>query len=226
MPFEPKNAKVAIRVIHTNDIFQVDYNPEEYTINQDNNFATQNIPGLSGPLVQFVSGNQRTLEMELLFDTWDTPSLTKADVRDKTRRVTRLMEIDPTLHAPPQLEVSWGSMEFCCVLTRATQRFIMFTPEGVPVRARLNVTFSEVIDAVQEAKRIKRETADFTKIHTVTDGDSLSGIAGQQYENPRFWRAIAIANAIADPRDIVAGQRLVIPALPYTDPDTGEVVGQ
>ena len=225
MPPDPKNAKVAIRVIHSSENILVDYNPEEYTINQDNNFATQNIPGLSGPLVQFVSGNQRTLEMELFFDTWDTPVLTKSDVRDKTRRVTRLMEIDPTLHAPPQLEVSWGTMEFRCVLTRATQRFMMFTTEGVPVRARLNVTFSEVIDAEQEARRIKRETADFTKIHTVADGDTLSGIAGRQYENPRFWRAIAIANAIVDPREIVSGQRLVIPALPYTDPETGEVIG-
>ena len=40
------------------------FNPEEYTLNKDNNFASQAIPGLTGPLLQFVHGNMRTLEME------------------------------------------------------------------------------------------------------------------------------------------------------------------
>ena len=48
------------------------YNPEEYTVSKDNNFAVQGVPGLGSPIVQFVNGNQRTLEVELFFDTWDT----------------------------------------------------------------------------------------------------------------------------------------------------------
>jgi hypothetical protein len=175
--------------------------------------------------VQFVAGNQRTLEMELLFDTWDTERLQKMDVRDEVQQVTGLMEIDPALHAPPLLKVTWSSLEFRCVLSRATQRFIMFTSQGVPVRARLNVTFSEVIDLEREGKRYKRETADFSKVHTVGDKDTLSAIAAQLYENPAFWRAIAIENGIADPRAIATGQQLRVPALPFRDPLTGEVIG-
>lgn len=218
-------AKVQIEIIHTGQKIVVDYNPEEYTINRDNNFASQSIPGLSGPLVQFVAGNQRTLEMELLFDTWDTPNLQKQDVRNEVRRVTGLMEIDPALHAPPLLKVIWASLEFRCVLSRATQRFIMFTSQGVPVRARLNVTFSEVIDPLQEIKKVKRETADFSKVYTVGDDDTISAIAAKLYNNPLLWRAIAIENGITNPRAIATGQQLLVPALPYRDPQTGEVIG-
>lgn len=224
-PEPVRPAKVQIEVLHTGEKIAVKYNPEEYTINRDNNFATQSIPGLSGPQVQFVAGNQRTLEMELLFDTWDTDNIEKQDVRNEVRRVTDLMEIDPTLHAPPLLKVIWASLEFRCVLTRASQRFIMFTSQGVPVRARLNVTFSEVIDPLQEIKKIKRETADFSKIYTVGDGDTISAIAARLYDNPLLWRAIAIENGITDPRAITTGQQLLIPSLPYRDPQTGEVIG-
>ena len=112
------------------------FNPEEYTINKDNNFAVQGIPGLSAPLIQFVNGNLRTLEMELFFDTWDSPTLPKRDVRDQTNQVIRLMEIDRDLHAPPILEVSWSSLQFRCVLARVSQRFILFLNDGRPVRAR------------------------------------------------------------------------------------------
>src|SRR6185503_16847522 len=197
--------KIQITVKHTGESIFALFNPEEYTINKDNNFASQNIPGLSGPLLQFVNGNLRTLEMELFFDTWDSPDLPKRDVRDLTNRVVNLMAIDPDLHAPPVLRVSWASLQFDCVLARVSQKFILFADTGAPVRARLTVTFIEFIDAEREAKEINRQTADFRKIHIVTIGETLSGIATSFYDNPLSWRPIAIANDIADPREIAAG---------------------
>src|SRR6185295_11731972 len=147
----------------------------------------------------------------------------KRDVRDLTNRVVKLMAIDPDLHAPPVLRVSWASLQLDCVLARVSQKFILFADNGAPVRARLTVTFNEFIDAEREAKEVNRQTADFSKIHVVTVGETLSGIAGTFYENPQMWRPIAIANEIADPRDIVAGESLRIPTLPFIDPETGEV---
>jgi LysM repeat protein len=216
--------KAQITVEHTGKRFDVFFNPEEYTINKDNNFASQAIPGLSGPLLQFVHGNMRTLEMELFFDTWDTPELEKRDVRELTNKITGLLTIDSDLHAPPVLQVSWSSLQFRCVLARASQKFIMFANDGTPVRARVTVTFNEFIDAEREAREINRQTADFSKVYTVTQGQTLSGIAAIIYDNPLLWRPIAVANNIDDPRAIETGQSLLIPALPFRDPETGEVV--
>src|SRR6476659_3941438 len=102
-------AKAKITIEHNGNQFEVQFNPEEYTLNKDNNFASQAIPGLSSPLLQFVNGNLRTLEMELFFDTYSTPSAQKQDVRDLTGKVMKLMDIDPKLHAPPVLHFVWGS---------------------------------------------------------------------------------------------------------------------
>lgn len=217
-------AKIKIMVEHTGESFDVLFNPEEYTINKDNNFASQAIPGLSGPLLQFVHGNMRTLEMELLFDTYDTDSFSKQDVRDLTNRVVNLTAIDPALHAPPILRVSWASLQFRCVLARVSQKFILFADDGRPVRARLNVTFNEFIDAEREAKEISRQTANFSKVHIVTQGETISLIAATYYDNAQVWRPIAIMNDLVDPRDLFPGQPLRIPALPFIDPESGEVL--
>jgi hypothetical protein len=217
-------AKIQIMVEHTGETFNVLFNPEEYTINKDNNFASQAIPGLSGPLLQFVHGNMRTLEMELFFDTYDTKTLPKQDVRDLTNRVVNLTAIDPELHAPPILRVSWASLQFRCVLARVSQKFILFADDGRPVRARLNVTFNEFIDAEREAKEIGRQTANFSKVHVVTQGETISLIAARYYDDAKVWRPIAIINDLSDPRDLFAGQSLRIPALPFIDPETGEVL--
>src|SRR5215813_11079497 len=197
---------------------KVFFNPEEYTVNKDNNFAVQGIPGLSGPIVQWVNGNLRTLEMELFFDTWDTPTLTKKDVRKElTDKIVGLMAIDSELHAPPLLLVSWSSLQFRCVLARVNQKFTMFDSEGKPVRARLTCTFNEVIDPEQDAKETNLQTADFSKVHVITQGETLNDVAILHYNNAESWRPIAIANGLDDPRAISPGQSLLVPALPFID---------
>lgn len=205
---------------------EVEFNPEEYTLNQDNNFAVQTIPGLQSPLLQFINGNLRTLDMELFFDTWDStlPVDQKPDVRTLTDPFINLMEIDPNLHAPPVLKVKWASLQFQCVLAKASQKFILFRPDGTPVRSRVTVTFQEFLTADQQAQQTQKFSSDLTKVHTVVAGESLSDIAYQHYEDPTIWRPLAIANDLDNPLDLHAGQKLIVPSLPYTDPESLEVV--
>ena len=209
----------------TGDQLDVMFNPEEYSLNKDINYAQLGIPGLRSPLLQFAHGNLKTLEMELLVDTYEKHPGTAAgqDVRELTRMLTGLLDINAATHAPPILLFVWGSLTFRCVLARASERFVMFLPNGIPVRARLQVTFNEFTNAEFEAKEIKRETADYSKLYVVGGADTLSGIAGRLYGNPALWRPIALRNGIDDPRRLTAGAALLIPNLPFRDAETGEV---
>lgn len=207
------------------------FNPEEYTVNRDINYAQTSIPGLSAPITQFVNGNAQTLEMELLVDTYEehksgSKIINQAgeDVRHLTDQIIGLMDINPEIHAPPPLIFSWGeNFAFTCLLARASQRFIMFRPDGTPVRARLQVTFNQFKNIDLEAKEIKRETADFTKQYIVGQGESLSSIAFRTYGNPALWRPIALLNDIDDPRSLPIGLELAVPQLPFLDPESGEI---
>jgi nucleoid-associated protein YgaU len=100
----------------------------------------------------------------------------------------------------------------------------MFLPTGVPVRAKIQVTFQEFTNGDYEAKEVKRETADFTKTYTVGHGETLSGIAGRLYGDPAQWRPLAVANDLDDPINLAPGLTLVVPRLPFQDPETGEVL--
>jgi nucleoid-associated protein YgaU len=199
----------------------VQFNPEEYSLDRSANFAQLAVPGLSAPLVQFVAGNAQTAELELLVDTTEKSPAGPpgSDVRKLVADVTSLMDINPDLHAPPPVVFAWGSLTFTCVLTRMQQRYVMFRADGTPVRARLTVSLSEYRNAELEAKEIKRQTVDYTKVHDVTEGDTLALIAYSEYADATAWRAIAIRNSITDPRTLTAGTTLTIPRLPYVDPN-------
>jgi nucleoid-associated protein YgaU len=207
----------------------VQFNPQEYTVSRDINYAQAAIPGLSAPILQFVNGNLQTLEMELFLDTYErhqdgsrVVNQAQSDVRALLQQLTGLMSIEPSTHAPPVLLFTWGSLAFTCVLTRATQRFVMFLPDGTPVRARVNVSFSEFRNADLEAREVKRETADYSKRHVIAEGETLSLIAGREYGDPRLWRVIAIANRLQRARKLETGLALLLPKLPFRDPDTGK----
>jgi nucleoid-associated protein YgaU len=58
----------------------------------------------------------------------------------------------------------------------------------------------------------------------VAQNETLSSVATLVYDNPALWRPIAIINDIDDPKVLAVGQRLVIPALPFRNPETGEVI--
>ncbi|MFL6653950.1 MAG: peptigoglycan-binding protein LysM, partial [Sulfurifustis sp.] len=105
----------------------VQFNPEEYTLNRDINYAQAAIPGLSAPILQFVNGNLQTLDMELFLDSYEQHKVgstvvnkAQSDVRVLVKQVTDLMTIEPTTHAPPVLLFTWGSLAFTCVLARVS----------------------------------------------------------------------------------------------------------
>jgi LysM repeat protein len=227
----PSLEKALVTNLDTGEKIPVMFNPEEYTLNKDNNFAQQTVPGLRAPLLQFTHGNMRTLEMELFFDTYErhrhgSRVLNQAgdDVRDLTGKIVALLDINPETHAPPVLLVTWASLSFTCVLARVSQKFTMFREDGTPVRARLTVTFNEFTNADLESKEVNRQTADFTKMHVVKQGETLSGIAAKHYGNPQTWRPIAIKNGLDDPRGIFPGLGLRIPALPFVDRVSGKEI--
>ncbi len=215
----------------TGEKIEVLFNPEEYSLSKDNNFAQMAVPGLRSPLLQFIHGNLQSLEMELLVDTYEshksgskTINQAGQDVRDLTGRIVALLDINPETHAPPVLVFTWGSLTFTCVLAKVTQRFIMFRQDGVPLRARLQVTFNEFTNADLEAKEVKRETADYSQIYLVGQGETLSGIAARVYSNAALWRPIALRNGISNPRELAVGERLLVPRLPFRDPETGDIL--
>lgn len=211
MPAESQELKKAIIQILSPlrcDDVPVLFYPSDYTIEKSNEFASINIPGLESPLLQFTRGGLATLSMDLFFDSYEEGR----DVREYTDKITNLLNIAPDIHAPPVLKFIWGNLNFTCVLSRVSKKFTMFKSDGTPVRATLNVTFSEYKTTIELLER-EKQSSDRTKVYVTIQGDSLWAIAAREYGDPRLWRPIASENKIQNPRILQAGKTIVIPPL-------------
>jgi hypothetical protein len=191
-------------------IIPLRFNPTEYQLQKGNNFAEIGIPGLESPPIQFVRGASEKLSAELLVDTSDTLQ----DVRERyVNKLRDLMNLNIELHAPPIVRFVWDRQVFLGVLESLNITYVLFTPEGVPLRAKLSIALKEYRPASVQVKERPTSSPDFEKSWVVRRGDTLSGIAGAVYRNAGQWRAIADDNGIVDPRRLAPGRLLTLPRL-------------
>jgi hypothetical protein len=187
------------------------FNPEQYSIERTNQFASQAIPGQQSPIIQFVRGESATLTVDLFFDTYTYYK--SEDVRKHTNQISNLLDIDPDMHAPPVCSFNWGKLKFYGIIERVTKRFTMFDDQGIPVRATVGLSFKSVPPKVKE-EDVFRNSPDRTKRRIVKQGDTLWMFAAKEYGEPSRWRVIADANNnIVNPRILKPGIEIVIPPL-------------
>jgi hypothetical protein len=190
------------------------FNPFEYSIAKQNSWERDTNSGQDAPSLTFQRGGPMRLTLTLYFDTLADGK----DVRQYTNKLWQMMMVDkPSEHtqsgksSPPEVAFSWGRLYFKAVITNMTQKFTLFTPEGTPVRANVNVTLEQSFPAhefpEQEAGAVSTPAA---QAITATQGDRIDNLAAQTGDANNM-RALAEQNNIDNPLNIPAGQQLTPP---------------
>jgi nucleoid-associated protein YgaU len=212
------------------EIFEVQYNPTEFSLDKSVQLAEIAIPGLDSPLVQFVRGQVEKLTVDLFFDTTDEGTGAGAtSVTLLTDPIYSLTKIEPAGHAPPVVTFAWNAAfpgaalppaagnqrrnAFRGVVESCRQKFTFFSPEGVPLRATLTLALREYKTLDEQLSQLNLSSPDRTHAHLTKEGDTLSRISARYYLRPGDWRAIAEANELDDPRRLGPGLLLTVPSI-------------
>jgi len=211
-------------------IFSVPYNPSELQFEKTMKFAEIAIPGLDSPLQQFVRGEAEKLTLELFFDSTEKGTgLGATSVTTMTDKVFSMARINPTTHAPPIVTITWSNhfpgdsltgplgsqrrTSFIGVVESIKQKFSLFSPEGIPLRATVNLSIREYAKLDDQLTKLNLQSPDRTHSHTLKGNETLSAVAAKEWKRPGEWRAIADENELEDPRRLRVGTFLTIPVL-------------
>ena len=171
-------------------------------------------------MLQYVRGDGDKVNVELFFDITDLmvdgQVSDGSSVRDTyITPLEQLMLQDPDLHAPPRVQLLWGSTVILasCVCTSMTVTYTLFDVTGSPVRATARMSFREVESASDQLGQMGLLSPDKTNAVTVREGDTLPAIAFREYGDASKWRAIATANDIDNPLALTPGASLVVPRI-------------
>jgi hypothetical protein len=207
---------------------EVQFNPTEFSLDKSAQFAEIAIPGLDSPLLQFVRGQNEKMAVDLFFDTTEQGmGDASVSVTTYTDRVYELIKIEPESHAPPICLFSWNDKfpgsdmsvyvgnqrrtSFQFVVESVKQKFTLFSPTGVPLRATLTLTLREYKTLDEQLHQLNKTSPDRTHSHVVKSTDTLAGLAWRFYRRAADWRYIGIENELYDPRRLTVGHILTIP---------------
>src|SRR5262249_16548463 len=143
--------------------------------------------------------------------------------------VFALARIDPITHAPPVVTLTWsyhfpgdslpGNLgpqrrnSFVGVIESIRQKFTLFSAEGIPLRATVNLTLREYRALEDQISQLNLQSPDRTHSHTLKGGETLAAVAAEEWNRPGDWRRIADENRLEDPRRLRVGTFLTIPVI-------------
>lgn len=156
------------------------------------------------------------LKLACIFDGWRTLDSVEDDISTLER-----MALPEGGNQPPTIDVigavphkridKWviESLEF------GTNAIWAVGPKGVATRYRQDVVVNLLQyiapEEVKKEKRTGKRPKPKHKWHVVRHGETLRRISAEEYGDQKWWRDIAKANGIRDPKKIHVGQRLRMP---------------
>lgn len=192
------------------------FNPFEYTVTKQNTYREETQNRSDVPGFEFQKAGPQTLKLALTFDTYEDDS----DVSLETNKLWKLMESKTRQEGgqtekipPPEVAFEWGVFRFVAVITQMTQKFTLFKNDGTPVRAQVNVTFTQHKDLNDYPNQnpTSGSAGEVSRIWRVVAGDRLDTIAFKVYGDAKKWRQIAEFNQIVNPLRLQTGQEIIIP---------------
>ena len=207
-------AKAVIVARDLNEELECKFNPREYTVAKSATWMRTPVRGAqTAAMPEFVGTNPRTLQMELLFDDWES------EAGDVSAQVEKLLEwTNPTRDSliankpnPPIVFFQWGTKAlFNAYVRSVSARYTMFYGDGAPARASVTVTFEEVPN--EQARQNPTSGGEpGRRKRVVAGGESLHSIAYEEYGDPRLWRGLAEANGIEDALSLRPGTEILVP---------------
>ena len=191
------------------------FNPYEYIVSKTNSYDEKSKNSSDVPQVEFKKAGPQTLRLSLIFDSYEK----KEDISKTTCKLWKLMESKTRQEGnknkkipPPEVAFEWGVFRFVAVITEMTQTFTLFTHTGIPVRAKVDVTFTQHKDLKDYSHQNPTSGGGpLQRSWIVTAGDRLDTIAYDVYGDAMKWRIIADHNHLTNPLHLVPGQELMIP---------------
>ncbi|HEY6170073.1 MAG TPA: hypothetical protein VI454_18695, partial [Verrucomicrobiae bacterium] len=177
-----ENAKARFTIVGTNTEVPVDFNPVSLELTVQNEMQAD-----GDKKVQHVSKSSAKLSLELVFDSTDTGE----DVRHKTHRIEALFKPN-TDKTPPVVIFEWGAFRFEGLVDSYKQTLDFFSKNGVPLRAVVPLSLSQLDYKFDQAGSERTAKADDTLDLPGGDPSNMAAAGG----DPDAARGIATANGL------------------------------
>jgi Contractile injection system tube protein len=195
------------------DSWEAQINPELYRrefrtlLDSDRGIDT------AGSVARYRSIDPEVLVLDIVLDATGVVE----GVDNVTDHIDRLKTVaydyNGDIHSPNYLRLLWGELVFNCVLERLSVAYVLFSPAGEPLRARLSMTLLQHRTPEELAKAAHKSSPDLAHTRRIRDRVGLPILCAEIYGDPRYNVAVARTNGLTSLRRLPVGQEIGFPPL-------------
>lgn len=196
------------------DDFVIPVNPESYSQSYKVELKEKPTGGNQGSAPEYKFTSPEELKLDFTLDNTGTIEGNVYNGTAVPRQVEKLLgvvyKMQGEAHRPSILKIQWGAFfTFDCVLSSLDITYVLFKPDGEPLRARVSASFKQYVEPQIRAREEDKKSPDLTRVIRIADGDMLPYLSYKSYGDPKYYPQVAYANNLMSIRRLRTGDELV-----------------
>lgn len=209
--------------------FTIPINPETLSQKFELKINTDQASGSQGTSGKYEATPPEELRLDFYLDNTNTIAGNTLQGTPVPKQVEMLLEtvhkMNSETHKPFFLKIAWSANElfgvqkttFDCHLKTLDIQYVLFSPTGEPLRAKVSASFVEHCTDTKRVRAEGKRSADLTHVRTAAPADRLWHMAHQVYGQPIPILQVARANNLTTFRDVEPGTEIVLPPYERTE---------
>lgn len=198
--------------------FEAMINPAGYAHSFSLKYSKNRVLGQPGTETKYNVSQPEKIELkELILDgtgVVKTASNTPISVKEQIELLKKVVyTYVGDKHEAPIVQLKWGSFLFYGRVESLKFDYTLFKPSGVPLRAKVKLTFVEYQSSEEISKEANQSSPDLTHLVEVKAGDTLPLLCYQVYQDSAYYTEVARVNRLTNFRELKPGARLRFPPL-------------
>ncbi len=210
------------------DVFEALLNPASYAHSLSIAYSKEGDPDAKGsnqkPQGQtsaeprFASINSEKVSFDLVLDGTGVVKKDDSAVPDVQAEIDQLKDVVYRYvgdkHEPSVVKLAWGELDaFYGRMESMSVDYTLFKPTGLPLRAKVKLSFVSFMTKIEAALRADRSSPDLSHQVEVRDGDTLPLLCLRVYKDCSRYIDVARENRLANFRTLEPGTWLRFPPL-------------
>ncbi|MDB4539847.1 hypothetical protein N9231_05445 [Saprospiraceae bacterium] len=188
--------------------------PESFTHSMSVTFNEENVANSAVDTYQFKGYGKETCNFTLILDGTKHANKTGQTVQQQLTELNNIIyKYQGNLHKPFFTEVRWKDFSFYCNCETFKVNYTLFKSDGTPLMAEVELAFIVLRDPQKAILEGNTASPDMTHVHTFKEGDKLTNMCKDIYDDSSYYIQIAKLNKLSNFRNISPGTRLVFPPL-------------
>jgi hypothetical protein len=197
--------------------YTVMFNPNNIAVKLQVDREETQAPGETSAPMRFKRIKPQDYSFEFIIDGTGANGEPVKDVPNEIAAFLNVVyKYDSETHQNRYVKILYGSVLLKCVLKSVDITYNLFTSAAVPLRAKVNATFTSCLDQELSEMINNPNSPDLTHKRTLKRSDKLIGLSNAIYNKNTYYLEVARANNFNTFRNLPEGTSVYFPPVAKT----------